>query len=236
MNILTTAFNTLLYQPLFNALILLYQYIPGQDFGIAVVALTLLLRLVLSPLMAKNIKNQKALSDMQPKIKEIQEKYEDNQEKQAEEIINLYQEKEISPFSAFVPLLIQLPILIALFQVFQQGLDPQSMNWLYGFVPKPGDIDYTFLGLILLSAPSTLLAVFASVLQFFQFKMMDTSQPKTDQKGADVALAIQKQMPYFFSVFTFIFLLKLPAALALYWMATSLFSMGQQYVLNKKYD
>lgn len=239
MNIFSTIFNKLLYQPLFNALILLYEYLPGQDFGLAIIVLTFGLRLLLSPLMAQSIKSQKELSKIQPKLEEIQEKYKDDQEKQAEEIMNLYQKENFNPFGSLLPLLIQLPVLIALFQLFQKGIQPQEMTSLYNFVPHPGDIKYSFLGSVGLSNPNMLLAGIASVLQFFQFQLQNSYQKtkQSDKKsGAQFMKTFQKQMPYFFAGFTFIILMKLPAALALYWMVTSLFSMGQQYVIQQKYD
>ena len=75
MNLLTQIFNTALYQPLFNALILLYNCLPGNDFGLAVIILTFLLRLFLYPVMTQSIKYQKTLNEIQPRMKEIQEKY-----------------------------------------------------------------------------------------------------------------------------------------------------------------
>lgn len=236
MNLLTQIFNTALYQPLFNALILLYNYLPGNDFGLAVIILTFLLRLFLYPVMTQSIKYQKTLNEIQPRMKEIQEKYKDNKEQQAKEIMNIYKEKKINPLSVFLPLLIQLPLLIALFQVFKMGLQPESMNSLYGFVSHPGKINYLFLGLISLSEPSLLLAVLTSIVQFFQVKKMSpqSEQKKTKKKDSIMQFSdmAQKQMPYFLAAFTFVFLSKLPAALGLYWTTTSLFSIGQQYILT----
>ncbi len=236
MNLFTETFHTLLYRPLFNVLILLYKYLPGNDFGLAVIVLTFLLRLILYPLMTQSIRYQQTVSEIQPKIQEIQKKYKNNQEQQAKEIINVYKEKKISPFSVFLPLLIQLPLLIALFQVFRSGLQPESMNNLYGFISHPGEINYLFLGLISLPEPNILLAVLTAIVQFFQLK---TASPKIKSKKTKKKDSIsrfsemtQKQTPYFLSVFTFVFLTKLPAALGLYWITTSLFSMGQQYILR----
>ena len=236
MNLLTQTFNTVLYQPLFNALILLYNYLPGNNFGLAVIVLTFLLRLFLYPIMTQSIKYQQTLNEIQPRLKEIQEKYKDNKEQQAKEIMNIYKEKKINPFNIFLPLLIQLPLLIALFQVFRTGLQPESMNSLYSFVSHPGEINYLFLGLISLSEPSLLLAILTSIVQFFQLKRVNpqSKQKKTKKKDSIMQFSnmAQKQMPYFLSAFTFAFLTKLPAALGLYWITTSLFSIGQQYILT----
>jgi len=236
MELLINIFNTVLYQPLFNALILLYEYLPGRDFGIAVIVLTVVIRLVLYPLMAQSIKSQKALSELQPKIQEIQQKYKDNREQQSKEMMGLYQKEKINPFGGCLPLLIQLPILIALYRVFWQGLQPEAMSLLYNFVPNPGTINPTFLGLVNLGEASLASAVLAGIVQFFQSKMMipKTKKPKLGDKTSQFSDMMQKQMLYFFPIFTVFILWRLPAAIALYWVVTALFSIGQQYLIFKK--
>ena len=237
MNPLISVFNLILYQPLFNILILLYQYLPGRDFGIAVIVLTALIRLILYPLMAQSIKSQKVLSELQPKIQEIQQKFKEDKGKQTKEMMALYQKEKINPFGGCLPLLIQLPILIALYQVFWKGLRPEAMTNLYNFIPHPGVIDPTFLGLINLGEASLFLAVLAGILQFFQTKMVTPKTLKTKQKeGTQMTQfsgMMQKQMLYFFPVFTVFILLKLPAAIGIYWVVTTLFSIIQQYLIFK---
>jgi len=236
MGLLINAFNAILYQPLFNALVLLYEHLPGHDFGIAVIVLTIIIRLILYPLMIQSIKSQKVLSELQPKIQEIQQKYKDDKEKQAKETMGLYQKEKINPFGGCLPLLIQLPILIALYQVFWKGLQPEAMINLYNFVPHPGVIDPTFLGVINLGQASLILAVLAGITQFFQTKMI-TPHQRADRgqasKTPDFSGMIQKQMLYFFPIFTVFILWKLPAAIGLYWIVTALFSIFQQYLIFK---
>jgi len=233
MNILLEIFNTVLYRPLFNALAFLYHWLPGNDFGIAVIVLTILIRLALHPLMSRSLKSQKIFRELQPKIKEIQKKFKNDQQKQTEELLKIYREAKINPISGFLPLLIQLPLLIALYQVFWKGLEPGAMNNLYSFMPALGQINPSFLGIINLSQASMFLAILAGTTQFIQAKTMNPKQKK-EQKG-QVANIIQKQMLYFLPVFTVIILLRLPAAIALYWIVTSLFSIFQQYNINKNH-
>ena len=233
MDFFINAFNLILYQPLFNALVLLYEYLPGHDFGVAVIVLTVIIRIVLYPLMVKSIKSQKILSELQPKIQEIQNKYKNNKERQTKEMMELYQKEKINPFGGCLPLLLQLPILIALYRVFWQGLQPEAMSLLYSFIPNPGTIDSTFLGLINLAAPSLLLAFLAGITQFFQSKMLmpKTKRIKEGGQMAQFSNMMQKQMLYFFPIFTVFILWKLPAAIGLYWIITSLFSILQQYLI-----
>jgi len=235
--LLIQAFNLILYQPLLNVLVLLYQYLPGHDFGIAVIVLTILIRLVLYPLTLKGVKSQKALQEIQPKIKEIQRVHKEDRAKQSKALMELYQKSKINPFSGCLPLLIQLPILIAVFRIFRERIGPEQMQYLYSFVSNPGEINPSFLGLIDLSQPFFLLALLCGISQYFQTKMLTPTEQKTAQgkKGTpDFSQMMQKQMLYFFPILTVFILLKLPSALGLYWFLSTLFAIFQQYLITKK--
>ncbi len=230
-------FNIMLYQPLFNALIFLYGVLPGKDFGIAVIVLTILIKILLYPLGNQAIKSQKAIQEIQPKIKEIQDKYKNDARAKATATMELYKSAKINPFSGFLSLIVQIPLLFALYRIFWKGLNPQELINLYSFVPHPGQIDPTFLNLINLANPSIVLAILAGIFQFIQTKMttQKTQPKKSSQSGVpDFSQMMQKQMLYFFPVFTIFILWKLPSALALYWIVTSIFTIMQQYLTLKK--
>ncbi len=228
-------FNTLLYRPLFNVLILLYNYLPGHDFGLAIITLTLIIRLILYPSSVKSIKSQRALSELQPKIQELQKKHKGDKEKQAKATMELYKKERVNPLGGCLPMLIQLPFLIALYRVFWTGLRPEELNNLYSFVAHPGQINAYFLGIVDLAQPNMILAVFAGILQFVQTKMIFSKSKKSKTTGSDFSRMMQKQMVYFFPVFTVIILLRLPAAIGFYWIASSLFLVIQQYFILKKH-
>lgn len=227
-------YTVLLYRPLFNALILLYNYLPGHDFGLAIISLTILIRLVLYPVAVKALRSQKALQNLQPKLQEIQKQYKDDKERQAKETLELYRVEKINPFSGLFLAIVQIPILIALYRVFWSGLKPSELAQLYGFVANPGHINAVFIGLIDLSKPSILLAIVAGILQFFQTKMLMPSQPKSGIKNGDMAAMMQKQMMYFFPFITVVILWRLPSALGVYWIVSGAFSIIQQYFIFKK--
>ena len=234
MGFLVDAFNLLIYQPLFNALVILYSYLPGQDLGIAIIALTVLIKLALYPLSAKGIRAQKALQEIQPKIKELQKKFKDDKEKQVKAVMDFYKKEKINPFSSLLPLLVQLPILIGLFRVFGRGFGPEQLEYLYSFVQNPGQINAVFLGIIDLETAYVPLAVLAGIFQFIQAKML--SSKKTGPP--DFAQMLQKQMVYFFPIFTvFLLIYVIPvSAIALYWVTITVFTVCQQYITLKKYD
>jgi YidC/Oxa1 family membrane protein insertase len=227
-------FNIFLYKPMFNSLVLFYNYLPGHDFGLAIIILTLVIKFVLYPLSVKAFNSQKVLQDLQPKIKQIQEKYKNDKEKLAKETLELYKTEKINPFSGLFLAFLQLPILIALYNVFWQGLKPEQLNNLYSFIANPNQINPVFLGLIDLSKPNIYFAIVAGILQFFQTKMVSSVSKKSQGGASDMANIMQTQMLYIFPIITIIILLGLPSAIGLYWIVSSAFSIVQQYYILKK--
>lgn len=235
MNFISLLFNEILYRPLFNGLIFLYNIIPLHDFGLAIILLTIIIRLILYPLNQKAIISQKALGKLAPQIKEIQNKFSADKAKQSQAMMELYKKNNINPASGCLPLIIQLPILFALYQVFWNGLKPDSLNSLYSFVARPEVIDPMFLGLISLAQPYVLLAILAGLFTFWQSKMMVPVQASVAPgQAADFSTAMNKQMVYFMPLVTVFIAWKLPAGLTLYWVVTTLVGIIQQYFVIKK--
>jgi len=233
-----------LIKPLFNVLLLFYAVIPGQDLGLAIIAITLLVRIVLFPSYFKSIKAQELLRKHQPELDKIKERYKHDQEAQARETMKFYQENKVNPFSGCLPLLVQLPILFALYRVFSFALGETALTHLYDFFPlaTPESINSIFLSwtgvswlMVDLSQRSIALALVAAVSQYFQAKMMTPAKPKGEGPQQTVQ-AIGSQMVYIFPVITFFFAMSLPSALALYWVATTLFTIAQQVIVKKIVD
>ncbi len=229
-------FYVILYQPLFNSLVWLYNSVPGHDFGIAIIILTIIIRVILFPTSVKAVKSQRSLQKLQPKILELQKKYKDDKEKQAKEIFALYKIEKINPFSGLFLALIQVPILIALYRVFWDGLNQSKLSVLYSFITNPGQINPLFLHIINLSKPNIIFAILAGLTQYFQTKMLlpPVDSANIKDKTPDISQMMQKQMVYFFPIFTVIILINLPSALGLYWVASGLFSIIQQYYIFKQ--
>jgi YidC/Oxa1 family membrane protein insertase len=233
MDLFIAIFNELLYRPLFNGLVWLYNVLPGHDLGVAIIILTVIIRLILYPLSKKAIKSQKALAELQPQIKEIQKKYKDRQE-QAKVMMELYQKYKINPMSGCLPILIQLPILIALYRVFFTGFDPEKLDTLYSFIARPEALNPIFLGLIDLSQRSIVLALLAGFLMFIQAKMTIPKGQLSSGKGLkigglDFSSIIGQQMTYFMPLMTVFIACSLPAGLSLYWVVITLFGIIQQH-------
>lgn len=222
-------FTQLLFRPLLNAVIFIYNILPWHDFGLAIVALTVLVRLALAPLSLRALKSNRALSEVQPQIEELKQKHKGDKTAQAQAIMGLYKERKISPFGGCLPLLLQLPILIALYRVFLVGIKPENLNLLYSFVIHPANIHTTAFGILDLAGRNILMAILAGVFQFV-FGKLSASQASVQSKEM---AAMSKQMLYFFPILIIIITWNQPAGLALYWVATTLFSIGEQLYIRK---
>jgi len=236
MNIFQTIWSVVLYQPMLNFLVFIYIY--TNNFGIAVILLTVLIKYLLNPLNKKALESQKAMAEIQPKIKEIQSRNKENPELQAKEMIALYKEKKFNPFSSIFLLLIQIPVIISLFYIFKGGIDidPQMM---YSFIAFPETINPYFLG-IDLSAPNIFIAVLAAIGQYIQAKTGIVSSNKnkdSKDKTVEATEMIQKQMVFMLPIITLFVLFALPSALGLYWLVTTVMTIYQQKnILKEKHD
>jgi YidC/Oxa1 family membrane protein insertase len=228
MNFIFLAYNDVIYRPLLNLLVFFYNIIPGHDVGVVIIVLTVVIRLILAPSFHKSLKSQKTMNDLQPKLNEMREKHKDNKEAQAKAMMELYKEHKINPLSSCLPLLVQLPILIGLYQVFRIALGGHELTGLYSFVHAPGSISPFFFRLVDLSKPSWVFGVLAGLAQFWQSKLM---MPKSSAGQDTTTRAMQMQTTYVLPVVSMIIALRLPAGLPLYWIVTTLFAVGQQYYI-----
>jgi len=228
-------FTTIFYQPIVNLLVFLYNYLSFSDIGIAIILLTLIIKLILWPLNSSSIKSQKSLQDLQPKLDKLKEQYKDDKVGLSQATMNLYKEHKINPFSSCLPLLIQLPFLFAVFRVFRDGVNTH-LDLVYSFISNPGSIDMISLGLVDLSQPNVYLAVLAGLAQFWQSKMMLAKKPPIKTQGAkdeNMAAIMSKQMMYVMPIITIIIGVKLPGGLTLYWFVLTLFTALQQVIIFK---
>lgn len=225
-----TLYTEILYRPLFNAVVFIYNVLPGHDFGLAIIVLTAVIRVIFFPLSIKTVRSQKALSQLNPKMQEIKQKLKGDSAAQSAEIMKLYKDHNINPLSGCLPLIIQLPILIALYQAFIAGLKPENLSLLYGFVLNPGVIEKISFGFMDITSKIPLLAVLAGVAQFAQAWVA-----KAQNQGPGISkemAALNKQMLYFFPVMIIIIGWNLPAGLVLYWVTTTVFSILEQVYIK----
>lgn len=232
-------FHLFLYQPIFNIFVGLYNIVPGHDVGLVILVITVLVRLALYPMTNKSIKAQRSLQEIQPRMESVKQQYKDDKQKQAQAIMELYKENKVNPLGSCLPMLIQLPILIALYMVLRDGLASNNLAQnLYQFIPNPGTIKSISFGYFNMAKPNVVLAVLAGAAQFWQAKSLIRKQaPKKAGAGAkdeNMMAMMNKQMLYFMPALTVIIGMSLPAGLTLYWFFSTLLMALQQVWLNKK--
>src|SRR3989304_1897864 len=188
-------YHSFFFDPLYNSLIFLFQILPWADAGIVVVLLTILVRLVLFPLSRKAVVTQVKMAEIAPEIEHIKEKYKNKPEEQARQTLALYKEKGVNPFSGIIVIIIQIPIILALYQIFLH-LPEVNPTFLYSFVVAPEHINTTFLGMIDIAGKSALIALLAALSTYFQLKVSMKSQtaPKGNSFGDNLAKSMQGQM------------------------------------------
>lgn len=230
-------FTIVFYQPIFNLLVGLYNVIPGRDIGLAIIALTVIIKIILLPLSKKAIEAQKELQDLQPKVEELKQKYAGKKEEMGREMIKLYQEHKVNPFSSCLPILVQLPFFIAIYKAFSAGLANKSMDLLYPFVSRPETINVVSFGFLDLSKPHWVLAILAGLAQYWQAKMTIVKRPPIKTPGStdeDMAAMMNKQMLYMMPALTVFIGFSLPGGLSLYWLVTTLLTIVQQKLVFDK--
>ncbi len=232
-------FHTIVFDPIFNLLIGLYVIVPGKDIGIAIILLTVIVKLVMWPLSASALRSQKALADIQPKLEELKKKYaaKDQQEELAKAMMALYSQEKVNPAASCLPILIQLPVFIGLYQALSDSLKSGGFEYLYSFIPHPGVIQPALFGIIDLSKPNIPLALLAGATQFVQAKMMvSLNQPKgtPGAKDEQMLAMMNKQMVYMMPVLTVVLGWTLPGGLALYWLVMNILTVVQQHFFFKK--
>ncbi len=233
-------FHEGIYEPLYNALVYLIDIVPGHDVGIAVIILTLLVKILLIPLSRQAIRTQGAMRAIAPEMEALKKKHKDNQEEQARAMFALYKEKNIRPFSTFFLVLLQLPILFGLYWVFWKGgLPIINTDILYSFIPAPPAVDMSFLGFIDMGERSLLLALLTGVTQYIYTRLsMGPRQPKPQQTGetsfsADMARSFDLQARYVLPILFTGISYSLSAALPLYWATSNIFMIGQEILMSR---
>lgn len=227
-------YNALIYQPILNVLIFFYKTLAFYDFGLAIIFSTIFIRLLLYPVFHKSAKHQMVMQKIQPRIEEAKELHKNDKEKQMKATMEIYQEHGVNPFSGILLLLIQLPVLIALYQIFFNKLTPAVLSNLYSFVGAPTTFNTSFLSLINLEQSSILMVSLAAILQYFQGKMM---LPKIEKgKKLSPAESVGRQMVYVAPFLTLIIFMRMPAAISLYWATSTLFSIFQQKIIKQQLE
>lgn len=223
-------YQQIFYRPILNLLIFFYNTIGLHNLGFSIILATLFIRAILFPFFHKGAKQQMLMQRIQPHIKKIQEKHKDDKDAQGKALMDLYKEHGVNPFSGILLLIIQLPVLLAFYWVVRSGVGTGQLTGLYSFISSPASLNAIFLG-INLAAPNIILIFAAALAQFFQAKLALYKAPGNNTLSQTEK--ISRQMIFVGPLITIVVFYGFPAALGLYWLVTSLFSVVQQYFVNK---
>jgi YidC/Oxa1 family membrane protein insertase len=225
--------NLIIATPVLNVLIAL-SHILGGSFGLAIIALTIIVRLITWPLTKRQLNSTKAMQEMQPKIQELQKKYGKNQQKLQQEMMKLYKEAGVNPLGCLWPMLVQFPIWIALYQAIMRALATTPENLLdlagrlysWDIVNQAIPLNSHFLWLDLGSRGDIVLAIIVGGTMWVQQKM--TQAPSLDARQESTSRMMLLIMPIMFGLMS----LSFPAGLGLYWAVSSIIGIIAQYFIT----
>ncbi len=234
--------NSIFYQPIYNALIFIINNITFGDVGFAIILATIVIKLALSPLTKKSVKSQILMKKMEPELKQIKKDF-PNKEEQSRKTFELYKKYGTNPFSGCLVVLIQLPFIFALYYVFYKGLSFDT-NLIYSFIKTPTVVNNNFLGLIGMHSKSLVLAVLAGLSQFVQGYLSTPIKPKVEivkgieEKGKksfqeELSSSMQTNIKYILPIFIAFIAYQISAAVALYWTTSNVFTIVQEWKIRK---
>jgi len=235
--VISSFFHTFFYNPIYNALVALVALVPGGDVGLAVILLTLIIRLVLLPFSLATVRTQRAMKLLEPQLKELKEKHKGNKEKEAIETLALYREAKVNPFASILMVFIQIPLLLALYWVFfNEPFSEIHSSLLYAFTPTPEIITLLFLGSISVAGKSIVLAVLAGLTQFFQAHLalsgtMKPSEEKSMQNDFQRVMGLQLKYVFPFLIATISYTTS--GAIALYFITTNIAGALQEIYVRR---
>lgn len=251
MSALTELYNTLLYIPILNTLVLFY-HVVGDNLGLAIVALTVVLRVVLHPFTKMQFLATKKQQAIQPQLAELKKEYK-NKEVYAKKQMELMKQNGINPGAGCIVMLVPILVIFPLYGAFNMFLKSNGVlvdinqylyHWQYLQFAEGELLNTTFLG-INLARPDRLfiLPVLAALSQFvLSWFMQKTSKPvealvkKTPEKSDDIMYTMQNQMMYLMPVMTLVFGYSLPSGLVLYWFISTVAILASYVILNAQYQ
>lgn len=229
---MTYFYHIIFKYPILNLLIYFYQTIAFHDLGLAIIFVTIFIRLLLYPFFHTGAKQQMLMQRIQPHVQRIQQEHKDDREKQAQALMELYKEHGVNPFSSILLLIIQLPILLSLYRIILYTIPANAFTGLYSFVAAPHTINSMFLGFINLQGKNIWLVLIAAAAQFMQARLAIWRDPN-NKAPLSAAQKMASQMAFIAPVITIVIFYNFPAAVALYWITSSVFSVLQQIVVNR---
>jgi YidC/Oxa1 family membrane protein insertase len=235
---ISTFFNAVFYDPIYNLLVALVAIIPGGDVGVAVIILTIIIRLILLPFSLSAAHTQRAMRALEPKLAALKEKHKDNKEEHALKTLELYRTEKVNPFASILIVFIQLPVLLGLYWVFfYEPFTTLNTLRLYAFTPVPHIIENSLFGLIPMASKSLLLALIAGATQYLQARLALSRAPMPVGEGmqADFSRVMNMQLRYVFPILIGTIAYTTSAGIALYFVTTNIAGALQEFYVRRKF-
>lgn len=232
-------FHTAIYQPIYNALALFVSWMPSGDVGLAIILITVVVKIILFPLAVKASHTQLAMRALEPELKEIREKYKDNNQELALKTMALYKTNKVNPFASFLVVLVQLPVILGLYWVIwadsKTGIFDTSI--LYSWITQPQVTSFMFLNIVPLAEGSILLALLVAGSQYYLSQLMMPTVPLKTGKSFqdDLATSMHLQMRYVFPLLLGVISYVATAAIALYFLTSNIFGIMQEFAARRRH-
>jgi len=241
---ISNVFHAGFYNPIYNLLVFLVSALPHGDVGLAVVLITIVIKVILLPFSLAASRSTRAMKNLEPKLKEIKEIHKDDKEAQAVKTMELYRTEKVNPFAGIITLFVQMPVLFALYFVFRYEPFPTiNTHILYSFTPVPHAISLLFLGLIAVAGHSLVLAILAGIAQYFQVSIT-LPKPEKKKKGEkdgtpstqeDFSRIIAMQARYLVPVLVGTVAYSTSGAVALYFITSGVVGVVQELYVRKQF-
>jgi len=243
---MTSLWNTFLYEPIYNALIFIINNVTFGDVGFAIIIVTIIVKVALFPLTRKSARSQILMKKMEPELKKIKQDF-PNKEEQAKKTMELYKKYKTNPFSGCLVVLLQMPVIFALYYVFYKGLTIDE-SLIYSFIQVPTNLSTNFLGIFELGEKSLFFGILTGLSQFVQGYLASPSKPKQVEVIKDKELikdnksdfqdqlseSMQMNVRYILPIFIGFIAWKISAAVALYWTVSNIFTIVQEWYIRRK--
>ncbi len=235
---ISNIFHAVFYNPIYNALVALVAFIPGANVGVAVILVTILIRVILLPFSLSASRTQRTMKTLEPKIKALKEKHKGNKEQEAIETLSLYREARVNPFASILTMFIQIPVLLALYWVFRSNpFTALDTARLYAFTPIPAHASQFFLG-ISLAGKSVVLAAAAGFAQYLQAHFALSGMPRQAAQGSagmqsDFQQVMSMQLKYVFPLLITVICYTTSAAVALYFITSNVVGSLQEWYIRR---
>ena len=232
-------FHSVIYLPIYNALALFVSWVPSGDVGLAIVLITVLVKVILFPLAVRASHTQLAMRALEPQLKALREKYKDTPQDLALKTMALYKENKVNPLASFLVVLVQLPVILGLYWVIwaDSKTGVFDTHLLYSWVTQPQVTSFVFLNIIPLAGGSLVLSALVALTQYALSQLMMPTAPEKTGKAFqdDLATSMHLQMRYVFPILLGVISYVATAAIALYFLTSNIFGIMQEFAARRRH-